>query len=320
MRLSLPLLSLLLLACGLADARPATFGKRSQNATLAEIIAKRQTNRQNIALRAHVKDTIKRVQTGLKEKAVDSRAASPDLSSATASVEERSHKADGTRLLLPRDSQTPARKRDLQAQTGSETTKRSLQADGTRLLLPRDSQTPARKRDLQAQTGSETTKRSLQADGTRLLLPRDSQTPTRRDLPAKEGVKKRSTFEIQDEQLVQETDEIVYVGGYPRCPASVGRKTGYAHYAGWKLAGDDLSGGLPVSPESACIETCNAYGGACSGVYFDHSIKKCFLKGTHTGAWTFEQEEDNDGVDLVGGCSLWSAVVPAEMDESCCVA
>jgi hypothetical protein len=69
-----------------------------------------------------------------------------------------------------------------------------------------------------------------------------------------------------------------------------------------------LSGALPVSPESACIETCNAYGGACSGVYFDHSAKKCFLKGTHTGDWTFEQEEDNDGVDLVGGCSLWSAV------------
>jgi hypothetical protein len=71
---------------------------------------------------------------------------------------------------------------------------------------------------------------------------------------------------------------------------------------------NQLSGGLPVFPESACIETCNAYGGACSGVYFDHSIKKCFLKGTHTGVWTFEQEEDNDGVDLVGGCALWSAV------------
>ncbi|GFZ51460.1 hypothetical protein JCM24511_09225 [Saitozyma sp. JCM 24511] len=319
MRLSLPLLSLLLLACGLVDARPATFGKRSHNATLAEIIAKRQTNRQNIALRAHVKDTIKRVQTGLKEKAVDSRAASPDLSSATTThVEERALKADGTRLLLPRDSVVPGR-RDLHAQTGSKTTKRSLQADGTRLLLPRDSVVPAR-RDLHAQTGSKTTKRSLQADGTRLLLPRDSVVPVRRDLPAKEGVTKRSTFEIQDEQLVEETDETVYVGGYPRCPASVGRKTGYAHYAGWKLAGDDLSGGLPVSPESACIDTCNAYGGACSGVYFDHSAKKCFLKGTHTGAWTFEEEEDNDGVDLVGGCALWSAVVPSEMDESCCVA
>lgn len=70
-----------------------------------------------------------------------------------------------------------------------------------------------------------------------------------------------------------------------------------------------LSGGIPVHPESACIQSCNKYGGSCSGVFYDSSAKRCYLKGVHTAAWSFEKADDtSDGIDLVGGCALWSTV------------
>jgi protein required for attachment to host cells len=227
MRLSLPLLSLLLLACGLADARPATFGKRSQNATLAEIIAKRQTNRQNIALRAHVKDTIKRVQSGIKEK--EARGVSLDLATRTTTQvelkEERALKADGKRLLLPRASgdTITRKKRDLSESGSTKADKRALTADGKRLLLPRASGDAA-----------------------------PTQRKRRSTDPTNEVFEERGAFEILEEQQVALAEEIVYEGAYPRCPASIGRKTGYAHYAGWKLGGDDVSGPLHLPTVTAC--------------------------------------------------------------------
>jgi protein required for attachment to host cells len=264
MRLSLPLLSLLLLACGLADARPATFGKRSQNATLAEIIAKRQTNRQNIALRAHVKDTIKRVQSGIKEK--EARGVSLDLATRTTTQvelkEERALKADGKRLLLPRASgdTITRKKRDLSESGSTKADKRALTADGKRLLLPRASgdTVTRKKRGLSESESTKTEKRALTADGKRLLLPRASgdAAPTQRKRrstdPTNEVFEERGAFEILEEQQVALAEEIVYEGAYPRCPASIGRKTGYAHYAGWKLGGDDVSGPLHLPTVTAC--------------------------------------------------------------------
>jgi hypothetical protein len=50
------------------------------------------------------------------------------------------------------------------------------------------------------------------------------------------------------------------------------------------------------------------YGGACSGVFFDASTKKCLLKGTHTSTLSFIETEEAGGVDLVGGCNLWANV------------
>lgn len=69
-----------------------------------------------------------------------------------------------------------------------------------------------------------------------------------------------------------------------------------------------LSGAIPVKPESACIQACNKYGGACSGVFFDSANGKCFLKGVKTSAWDFSEGVEEDGTDLVGGCALWSNI------------
>jgi hypothetical protein len=63
-------------------------------------------------------------------------------------------------------------------------------------------------------------------------------------------------------------------GSYPRCTRT-GRKTGMAHYRGWKVIGNDVSmldtvnivklmekvsGGLPITPERKCIQTCAKHG------------------------------------------------------------
>jgi hypothetical protein len=74
------------------------------------------------------------------------------------------------------------------------------------------------------------------------------------------------------------------------------------------LADPQLSGALPVKPESACIQACNKYGAACSGVFFDSAKGKCYLKGTRTSSWTFSESVSEDGVDLVGGCALWANI------------
>ncbi|ORX38943.1 hypothetical protein BD324DRAFT_617950 [Kockovaella imperatae] len=103
---------------------------------------------------------------------------------------------------------------------------------------------------------------------------------------------------------------------YPECRKGYG--TGYAHYDGWKLIGDDLSGAVPVSPESACVNACNRYGSACAGIFFDASISRCFLKGVHPTTWSFVRGEEDDGTDLIGGCELWSSIVGPEMDAECC--
>jgi hypothetical protein len=62
MRFTLPVVSLLVvLLSGGALARPADPQQPPQNATLLAMIAKRQTNRNEIQIRAHIKDTVKRV-------------------------------------------------------------------------------------------------------------------------------------------------------------------------------------------------------------------------------------------------------------------
>ncbi|OCF34126.1 hypothetical protein I317_01729 [Kwoniella heveanensis CBS 569] len=105
---------------------------------------------------------------------------------------------------------------------------------------------------------------------------------------------------------------------YPKCNKG-GKRNGYAHYPGWKIVGDDLSGALPVVPRPNCIKVCDGYGDACSGTYFDDASNKCFLKGNKVQKWQFvETDQEGDSVDLIGGCAAWSEVVPAEMDETCC--
>ncbi|WVQ94774.1 hypothetical protein IAU59_001856 [Kwoniella sp. CBS 9459] len=105
---------------------------------------------------------------------------------------------------------------------------------------------------------------------------------------------------------------------YPKCRKG-GKRNGYAHYPGWKILGDDLSGALPVVPRSNCIKVCDGYGDACSGTYFNEISNKCFLKGNKVQKWEFvETDEEGDAVDLIGGCAAWSEVVPTEMDEICC--
>ncbi|WWD20993.1 hypothetical protein CI109_105474 [Kwoniella shandongensis] len=106
---------------------------------------------------------------------------------------------------------------------------------------------------------------------------------------------------------------------YPKCKDGKKRRSGFAHYPGWKLIGDDLSGPLPVNPRANCVNVCNKYGSACSGVYYDDNTARCHLKGTKTAAWTFsETDYDDDGTDLLGGCAVWHGIVPKEMDEVCC--
>ncbi|KAK8843472.1 hypothetical protein IAR55_007129 [Kwoniella newhampshirensis] len=111
-------------------------------------------------------------------------------------------------------------------------------------------------------------------------------------------------------------------GRYPKCQATTKRKkrrSGFAHYPGWKLVGDDLSGALPVSPRADCVNVCNKYGAACSGIFYDDTISRCYLKGTKKDSWSFtETDEDEDGTDLLGGCAAWQGIVPKEMDDVCC--
>ncbi|WVW79139.1 hypothetical protein I302_101105 [Kwoniella bestiolae CBS 10118] len=105
---------------------------------------------------------------------------------------------------------------------------------------------------------------------------------------------------------------------YPKCKKKT-KRTGFAHYAGWKLVGNDLSGALPVSPRDNCINLCNNYGDACGGIYFDDKMYRCFLKGIKTENWRFvETENEGDAVDLVGGCAAWSDLIPEDMDDVCC--
>ncbi|KAK6904495.1 hypothetical protein I204_06902 [Kwoniella mangroviensis CBS 8886] len=105
---------------------------------------------------------------------------------------------------------------------------------------------------------------------------------------------------------------------YPRCKKKTPR-TGFAHYSGWKLVGNDLSGALPVSPRDNCINLCDNYGDACGAIYFDDKSYRCFLKGVKTESWEFvETNNEGDAVDLVGGCAAWSDLVPENMDDICC--
>ncbi|KAI9636534.1 uncharacterized protein MKK02DRAFT_45238 [Dioszegia hungarica] len=132
----------------------------------------------------------------------------------------------------------------------------------------------------------------------------------RHEIGIRSYLKKTVKRGVEDEQLDARST-------YPKCKMASAR-TGYAHYPGWKLVGDELSGALPVKPESACIQACNKYGAACSGVFFDSAKGKCYLKGTRTSSWTFSESVSEDGVDLVGGCALWANIVTEEMDAVCC--
>lgn len=60
MKFSVPILSVLLLAAGI-DASPLFRAKPAKNETLAAIYARRQATRADIAHRAHVKETMKRL-------------------------------------------------------------------------------------------------------------------------------------------------------------------------------------------------------------------------------------------------------------------
>ena len=66
-------------------------------------------------------------------------------------------------------------------------------------------------------------------------------------------------------------------------------------------------------------KACTDASAACSGIFFDASISRCFLKAVHPAVWTFIPGEEGDATDLIGGCEMWSGVVNAEMDKICCV-
>ncbi|WRT68827.1 uncharacterized protein IL334_005807 [Kwoniella shivajii] len=105
---------------------------------------------------------------------------------------------------------------------------------------------------------------------------------------------------------------------YPKCRRAR-KRSGFAHYTGWKLIGDDVTGGVPVSPRPNCLKLCNNYGASCLGTFFSDETRKCFLKGTKTESWKFvETGDEEDSIDLVGGCAAWSNIVPWELDEICC--
>ncbi|WWC73320.1 uncharacterized protein I206_107287 [Kwoniella pini CBS 10737] len=104
---------------------------------------------------------------------------------------------------------------------------------------------------------------------------------------------------------------------YPVCESMM--RSGFASYTGWKLIGDDMSGALPVSPRSHCLNLCHAYGNSCGGVYFDDDAYRCWLKGIKYEKWEFvETGNESDVLSLVGGCAAWGELVPEEMDEVCC--
>ncbi|WWC91427.1 uncharacterized protein L201_006373 [Kwoniella dendrophila CBS 6074] len=107
---------------------------------------------------------------------------------------------------------------------------------------------------------------------------------------------------------------------YLKCFKESGKeRNGFARYSGWKLIGDDLSGPLPVSPRDSCVTLCNAYGDACQGIFFDEEADRCYLKGSKSTIWKFiETDNEEDSINLVGGCAAWSQTVPEEMDDICC--
>ncbi|WWC64254.1 uncharacterized protein I303_106863 [Kwoniella dejecticola CBS 10117] len=106
---------------------------------------------------------------------------------------------------------------------------------------------------------------------------------------------------------------------YPLCGSKKEDRSGFARYTGWRLIGDDLSGAVPVSPRSNCINLCNAYGNSCGGIYFDDDAYRCWLKGIKYEKWEFvETGNEDDVLNLVGGCAAWGEIVPEEMDEVCC--
>jgi hypothetical protein len=124
-------------------------------------------------------------------------------------------------------------------------------------------------------------------------------------------------------------------GSYPRC-VRTGRRTGMAHYRGWKVIGDDVSppscllgmfgltnevsDELTTTSERSCIQACIKHGNStyqthleltigCSGISYSDTLSLCYLKGDDHAKWTYERSMNrNDGVDLIGGCSTWSGI------------
>jgi len=107
-------------------------------------------------------------------------------------------------------------------------------------------------------------------------------------------------------------------GSYTRC-IRTGRRTGMAHYRGWKVVGDDTVETSTVKSERECIQACSKYGNGCSGVSYSKTHSLCYLKGDDHDQWKYKRSMNReDGVDLIGGCAAWSGIVPADMDASCC--
>lgn len=204
MRLTLPVLSLfVLLLTGETLARPSFPQRKAHNATLSAMIAKRQTNRNEIQLRAHVKDTVKRVHKQIhaeREEAV--------AEAVTSEVVEES----------------PSRVRNVARQEPSAARKRALPPT-KRYLAPRQEPSAARKRALPA------TKRHV--------APRQEPSAARkRALPA--PARERAARALEARREEEEREELDVRSSYPKCKKTSAR-TGYAHYPGWKLVGDEVS-------------------------------------------------------------------------------
>jgi len=261
MFIKLSIVSVFLLALS-ASARPAfdPLAKKDTKSAHVTVYAKRQTTRQEISYRSHLKENVKLVA-----------------------------------------------KNPVPAQLGPSTPKLAARAPAPSVD----------RRSFPFQYAAD----QLEERVTKLeaRAPEPSPVPARRSIPLSLGestLEKRRATNIE-QNVVSVNDAVPEFGTYPKCGATV--STGYAHYPGWKLFGDDLSGAVPIVSESSCILACDKYGGSCAGVFFDANIKKCFLKSTHTSAWSFYKTDDaEDGTNLIGGCAMWSDSVPPEMDAVCC--
>ncbi|WVQ81595.1 hypothetical protein IAT38_003719 [Cryptococcus sp. DSM 104549] len=136
----------------------------------------------------------------------------------------------------------------------------------------------------------------------------------------------RSDERYEGLKINEEDDEDDMRGlGYRRCigagrkGSKSGAEDGVAHYPGWRIAGDELSGPIAMSPRLNCIQVCLKYGLACSGTYYKETTSRCYLKGTKQTVWEFEKTgREEDATDLIGGCKAWSQLVPQQMDDVCC--
>lgn len=192
-----------------ATARPS-HSKR--NATLSAMIAKRQTNRHEINLRSHVKDVVKRVT---KQNAADRESAVKRAArAAPATPATPVHKEVERVHLAPRQvTSQDLRKRALPARERVEATRA--------YLAPRQV------------TSQDLRKRAL---------PARNQNPTRVELAPRQNpsadLRKRSLPGKQrSADIIIPNEER---STYPKCKKGSSR-TGYAHYPGWKLVGDEVS-------------------------------------------------------------------------------